>query len=597
MHTTSSTISDAGVSISVNPIITSQIIGSQIEENNNNNNNNNDIPIISTEIKEPVVSISDYEMTTTRSSSLSSKESLSSAISKDDEEDEEEEEDDEKSDSQTGDIQIPLTQDSTYFNSLVDRLTIDNSLELLVKYTQSLQDELQEAYESSCKSKNPKTFIPTKVLVPTNQETGKYLVIDIGGSTLRICVMELFKNNYQILMNKQYQINNDLKIIDLKFFNWVSSIAESLLFDNTEHGKNGGSKYFQRDEIIKTGISWSFPIEQTHSNVGYINTVSKGYTLTEETIGKNLSDLFENSFKLNNINIKVNSIINDAVAVYISGLFIENCEIGLVLGTGINSSFKIKNQIYNSELSFFGSCCCHSLSNELDLNIDSNYKLENLKYHLINNGLKSSSQEEEEEESDNDNDGIKDEIFQPLEYMCAGRYIPELVRYGIVKLHERGEIFKDNLPKIFNKSYDLNGEFITLIYENSIEEINNHLNANYQFQLAINDYNKIYKLIDLIINRASILMASTILSQVKLSYQYSSSLESINRKSKEIKIGYVGSTLQFFNSYRDKIENYVNYYTENFNLPNIKLVHIDNSSVLGAAVTASTFDLKEAGKN
>ncbi|GMF01396.1 unnamed protein product [[Candida] boidinii] len=171
MHTTSSTISDAGVSISVNPIITAQIIGSQIEENNNNNNNNNDIPIISTEIKEPVVSISDYEMTTTRSSSLSSKESLSSAISKDDEEDEEEEEDDEKSDSQTGDIQIPLTQDSTYFNSLVDRLTIDNSLELLVKYTQSLQDELQEAYESSCKSKNPKTFIPTKVLVPTNQET------------------------------------------------------------------------------------------------------------------------------------------------------------------------------------------------------------------------------------------------------------------------------------------------------------------------------------------------------------------------------------------------------------------------------------------
>lgn len=97
--------------------------------------------------------------------------------------------------------------------------------------------------------------------LPFGNECGQYLALDVGGSTLRVAVVELrgrgvdTDKQSEIVSMHNYRIGKDVKDLEgMAFFNWMGQkIAETL----AESGKHENSA----EKPLPVACAWSFPIE------------------------------------------------------------------------------------------------------------------------------------------------------------------------------------------------------------------------------------------------------------------------------------------------------------------------------------------------
>jgi hexokinase len=97
--------------------------------------------------------------------------------------------------------------------------------------------------------------------LPFGSESGQYLALDVGGSTLRVAVVELrgrgveADKQSEIISMHNYRIGKDIKDLEgMDFFNWMGQkIAETL----AESGKHDNSP----EKPLPVACAWSFPIE------------------------------------------------------------------------------------------------------------------------------------------------------------------------------------------------------------------------------------------------------------------------------------------------------------------------------------------------
>lgn len=95
--------------------------------------------------------------------------------------------------------------------------------------------------------------------LPTGQEQGTYLAIEVGGSNLRIALVVLHGRNRaktcpQIRQTSISPISKQVRKLEKHaFFDWMAvKIREMLaLAGETSNG----------DEPLRMGVAWSFPIE------------------------------------------------------------------------------------------------------------------------------------------------------------------------------------------------------------------------------------------------------------------------------------------------------------------------------------------------
>ncbi len=111
----------------------------------------------------------------------------------------------------------------------------------------NLQAELRQHMISSSVSMLP-SFIYD---LPTGQERGTYLALEVGGSNLRMALVELRGQDIVIRQIGSFPIDTGiLQLKGYKFFDWI---AERILeFVVVEEEKDGP---------LPMGIAWSFPIE------------------------------------------------------------------------------------------------------------------------------------------------------------------------------------------------------------------------------------------------------------------------------------------------------------------------------------------------
>lgn len=102
------------------------------------------------------------------------------------------------------------------------------------------------------------TMIPSYVTrMPTGNETGTYLALDLGGSTLRVSAVQLLGNGQVKVTEVRRLITGTLRSGTTDaFFDWVvDAIAELIETipprDDEQHQK----------QPLAMGVSWSFPLE------------------------------------------------------------------------------------------------------------------------------------------------------------------------------------------------------------------------------------------------------------------------------------------------------------------------------------------------
>jgi hexokinase len=126
----------------------------------------------------------------------------------------------------------------------------------LREFTRKLKLQFREALRS-----NPQCMLPSyNHQLPTGCEKGQYLALDVGGSTLRVALVELKSRGAQggesrIVRMDSFKINPTVKKLEgMAFFDWMAQrIVETI------------SSALEKDERSKTpllvGLAWSFPIE------------------------------------------------------------------------------------------------------------------------------------------------------------------------------------------------------------------------------------------------------------------------------------------------------------------------------------------------
>lgn len=99
------------------------------------------------------------------------------------------------------------------------------------------------------------TMIPSYVTrLPTGQETGTFLALDLGGSTLRVCAVHLLgQGNVKVdEIKRSISMTDPLRTgSTLVFFDWMVDTVDQLLKDYE----------LQSSQALAMGVSWSFPIE------------------------------------------------------------------------------------------------------------------------------------------------------------------------------------------------------------------------------------------------------------------------------------------------------------------------------------------------
>ena len=130
-------------------------------------------------------------------------------------------------------------------------------LEDLLHLSHKLQAEFKEHLITS-----PQCMLPShNYLLPTGKEHGTYLALEVGGSTLRVALVDLQgrggADSLDIRRIENYPISMNVRMLrGLDFFDWIAArIQDMLAVDKS------AENHKRNPEPLHMGIAWSFPVE------------------------------------------------------------------------------------------------------------------------------------------------------------------------------------------------------------------------------------------------------------------------------------------------------------------------------------------------
>ncbi|KAI8342603.1 hypothetical protein BC941DRAFT_345488 [Chlamydoabsidia padenii] len=316
--------------------------------------------------------------------------------------------------------------------TLVDVVT--TCFELTPSQFQALVKGFQQDYEkglNTAEAKGLATMIPSYVTrLPTGQEQGTFLALDLGGSTLRVCAVHLLGQGKVKVdeIKRSIGMTDPLRTGETDaFFDWMVDTVDLLL------------KEYQldtTDDTLAMGVSWSFPIDQTSLSDGKILRMGKGFDL-QGIEGQDLKTLFTDAFKRKNINVKVTALINDTVGVLVAHAYHDpDARIGFIYGTGTNAAYPEKiSKIVKLGSGYQQQQDQEMLVNtEIDIFGDDDY----LPLNRFDRDL---------------NDNHNQPYFQLYEKMMSGAYLGELVRLAALELVQAKVLFDGHIPLEFKEMY------------------------------------------------------------------------------------------------------------------------------------------------
>jgi hexokinase len=125
----------------------------------------------------------------------------------------------------------------------------------LKQFSRKLKRQFREGLRS-----NPACMLPSyNSQLPIGHESGQYLALDVGGSTLRVALVELRGRSVsgcesRIVRMNTFKIDSDVRNLrGAEFFDWMAE----RIYRTVEGSENGHSP----EHPLLVGLAWSFPIE------------------------------------------------------------------------------------------------------------------------------------------------------------------------------------------------------------------------------------------------------------------------------------------------------------------------------------------------
>lgn len=121
--------------------------------------------------------------------------------------------------------------------------------------------KIHAQYKHKLWEKNVPCMLPSyNHTLPTGEERGSYLALDVGGSTFRVALVELKgqelgEKSMEIVKMVSYRIDNSIAALKGRlFFDWMAQKIEQTLADPEVQSHHG-------PDVLPMGLAWSFPVE------------------------------------------------------------------------------------------------------------------------------------------------------------------------------------------------------------------------------------------------------------------------------------------------------------------------------------------------
>ncbi|GAB5587874.1 glucokinase [Umbelopsis nana] len=165
----------------------------------------------------------------------------------------------------------------------------------------------------------------------TGEEVGQFLALDLGGTNLRVVLVELEGRGKFSTRSTKYKVSEALKTGDVKdLYNFIADCIDSFL---TEHNMD----YGQAD--IHLGYTFSFPVYQSKINRGLQKQWTKGFNCAG-AIGKDPVILLQDALAKKHVPVLVSALVNDTVGTLLSNAYSKpETNAGIILGTGSNGAY------------------------------------------------------------------------------------------------------------------------------------------------------------------------------------------------------------------------------------------------------------------
>lgn len=446
-----------------------------------------------------------------------------------------------------------------------------------------------------CLQSSPCCMLPSYThALPSGSEKGTYLALDVGGSTFRVALIELYGRgeDMRIVKVSSSHIDNSVKLLEgTQFFDWMAENIDTML-------KEVGAGYGRGDAALPIGLSWSFPIDQTSVSSGLVIHMGKGFHCSNGTVGQELGQLLIESCRKRSLNVEMAAIVNDSSAALLSRAYVDpKTRMSLILGTGTNmaihfpvheigrSKFGVrpdgwfdyaKHVIVNTELSMFGGGVLPMTRWDDFLN----------RTHLRPD-------------------------YQPLEYMITGRYLGEIVRLIITEAVETAGLFGGQLPHSMREPYSFDTSIVAFLEEDSSISLSasaallqkEHTFPSYP---SVEDLRFLRRVCQVTSRRAAGYLATAIHSmwvlRNEVEFPASSVSDSLvkdapgiivtesDESAKNVSIACDGTVINKYPGFRDTCQRYLDQLSEKTNPTSGCAIRLDpapESAILGAAVAVA----------
>ena len=197
--------------------------------------------------------------------------------------------------------------------------------------------------------------------LPTGQESGEFLALDLGGSNFRVVTFRLEANQGVTLVEARKVT------IPAALMTATSSAHDLFGFIADQVGLAPGAKDLSTPEL-NLGFTFSFPVDQKSIDSGILLHWTKGFA-TQGCVGEEIVGLLQKELLARGISVKVSALVNDTVGTLVANTIDDaDTHVGVILGTGCNACYtekttnivKMKNTSgqHDEEMVRPLFCCC-----------------------------------------------------------------------------------------------------------------------------------------------------------------------------------------------------------------------------------------------
>ncbi|XP_059224944.1 hexokinase type 2 [Stomoxys calcitrans] len=218
----------------------------------------------------------------------------------------------------------------------------DERLKDFLKPLVLTDSQLNEVYKRFCNEiskgldKNTHSQADTKCFVtyvqdlPTGDEVGKYLALDLGGTNFRVLLVTLKGHHEAVVESEIYAVPKEVMLgTGVQLFDHIAQCLATFV----ESHKVGA-------EYLPLGFTFSFPCVQLGLTKALLVRWTKGFQcagVEQEDVGRLLKEAI---VRHGGLEIHVMAILNDTTGTLMSCAHRNpECRVGVIIGTGCNACY------------------------------------------------------------------------------------------------------------------------------------------------------------------------------------------------------------------------------------------------------------------